>query len=123
MLFPNSAVDFNDVIDGNTTTILIGESYYGFWADSESCCVAIATKLDRHYAGEPVQGDSFFNGVWFAGNDPVHRRFTFGAQHRGVTPFAMVDGSTKTISSTIDRGVFRALLTRNGREHITDPRF
>lgn len=122
-LYPNSAVGFVDVADGLSTTILLGESYYGFWADSESCCVAVATKLDRHSAGEPVSGDSFFNAVWFARNEAEHRRFTFGSNHPGTTGFAMVDGSAKNIAVLIDRGVFMALMTKNGRENISNPNF
>ncbi len=123
MLYPNSAVGFHDVLDGMSTTILLGESYYGFWSDSESCCVAGATKIDRHFAGEAVKGDALFNGVWFSASDSKHRRMTFGSLHSGVTAFAMVDGSTKSIGTQIDRELFLALMTRHGREHIDNPGF
>ena len=122
MLYVNSAVGFNDVTDGTTTTFMIGDSYFGFWADGDSCCVGGATAQDRAAAGEPVFGDALTGGTWVSASNG-NRRFSFGATHPGSIAFAMVDGSTKTIAVTIDRNVFLALMTRNGRENIGDQRF
>lgn len=122
MLYVNSAVGFNDVTDGTGTTFMIGDSYFGFWADAESCCVGGATAADRLTAGEPVIGDALTGGTWNSASNG-NRRFSFGATHPGVIAFAMVDGSTKTIAVGIDRNVFMALMTRNGRENIGDQKF
>ncbi len=122
MLYVNSSVGFNDVVDGTTTTFMIGDSYFGFWGDADSCCVGGATAADRAAAGEPVIGDSLTGGTWISASNG-NRRFSFGSTHNGATCFAMVDGSTKTIAVTIDRNVFLALMTRNGRENIGDQKF
>ncbi len=122
MLYVNSAVGFNDVVDGTTTTIMIGDSFFGFWNDAESCCVGGATLADRTAAGEAVTGDALTGGTWVSASNG-NRRFSFGATHPGSIAFAMVDGSTKTIAVTIDKNVFMALMTRNGRENIGDQKF
>jgi len=123
MLYLNSAVAFRDVSDGTTTTLFMGDSYYGFWADGTSCCVAGATLSYRNAVGEQVFGDELTGGVWLSSGSAGDYRFSFGSQHGDVICFAMVDASTKTIARTIDRNVFMALLTRNGHENITDPNF
>jgi prepilin-type N-terminal cleavage/methylation domain-containing protein len=123
MLYLNSAVSFRDVTDGTTTTLMLGDSFYGFWGDGTSCCVAGADAAYRANVGETVFGDPLTGGVWLSGGNAGDYRFSFGSQHGDVICFAMVDASTKTIPRTIDRTVFMALLTRNGRENITDQNF
>ncbi len=91
MLYVNSSVGFNDVVDGTTTTFMIGDSYFGFWGDADSCCVGGATAADRAAAGEPVIGDSLTGGTWISASNG-NRRFSFGSTHNGATCFAMVDG-------------------------------
>lgn len=123
MLYLNSSVAFRDVTDGTTTTMMMGDSYYGFWADGTSCCVAGAPPGFRAQIGETVFGDELTGGVWLSGGNAGDYRFSFGSQHGDVICFAMVDASTKSIAKSIDRTVFLALLTRNGRENIADPNF
>jgi len=123
MLYLNSSVAFRDVSDGTTTTLMLGDSYYGFWADGTSCCVAGAPNGFRAQIGETVFGDELTGGVWLSGGNAGDYRFSFGSQHGDIICFAMVDASTKTIARTIDRTVFLALMTRNGRENISDQNF
>lgn len=123
MLYLNSAVAFRDVTDGTTTTIMLGDSYFGFWADGTSCCVAGADANYRATVGEVVTGDPLTGGVWLSAGGAGDFRFSFGSQHGDVICFAMVDASTKTISRNIDRNVLMALFTRNGRENISDQNF
>jgi prepilin-type N-terminal cleavage/methylation domain-containing protein len=123
MLYLNSSVSFRDVTDGTTTTLILGDSFYGFWGDGTSCCVAGAPNGFRSQIGEQVFGDELTGGVWLSGGNPGDYRFSFGSQHGDVICFAMVDASTKSISRNIDRNTFLALLTRNGRENIADPNF
>ena len=118
MMYLNSATQFRDAIDGTTTTIILGETFLGGWADGESCCVGVATAPDRAQVGEMVVGDAYMGAHWNAAGSG-HHRFSFGSQHGGVINFAFVDGGTRSISKSIDDGIFAALVTRNGRENIT----
>ena len=105
MFYQNSQVDFRDCQDGTTQTFLFGESLFGFWGDSYSCCARAR------------DDQANFNAHWLGGNN-IHF-FGFGSFHGEVANFALVDASVHSISKTIDTGVFRALCTRNGRETIT----
>lgn len=122
MLFVNSSVGFGDVGDGVSMTILIGESYLGFWADAESCCVGGATAADRTAANEQVLGDALTGGHWLSSSNTNHR-FSWGSMHSGVFIAGMVDGSTKPLGTNMDRNVLMAIMTRNGRENIGDQKF
>lgn len=129
MLYANSSTSFRDVTDGTTTTFMMGDSYFGFWADGASAFVGGAVNGYRSAIGETVVGDELTGGVWVAGGgdprDPnsSNYRFTFGSQHGDIMCFAMVDASTKTISRSIDRNTFLFLMSRNGRENISDQNF
>ncbi len=114
MFFRNSELEFRDVTDGETYTLLFGESVYGFWGDRYSCCVAgraTFENFDTYWPGQPdpcgqAAGTSFF--------------FDFGSFHDGGVCFTLVDGSSRLISKSIDTQIFRALCTRYGREPIPD---
>jgi len=116
MFYQNSQVNFRDVQDGTTQTFLFGESQYGFWADSYSCCARarddLLTPGDTPNFDTAWQGPAPQNGQpgWF---------LSFGSFHTDVVNFAMVDGSAKSIAKNIDTNVFHALCTRNGRETIS----
>lgn len=116
IFFRNSAVGFNDIIDGTTTTIMFGETPFGgFWGDSYACCA-------RARDDQPN-----FDAYWSVPNDPncpadlpEVQFFGFGGPHVDVCIFAFADGHAQTVSKNIDTDVFRALCTRNGRENISE---
>jgi prepilin-type N-terminal cleavage/methylation domain-containing protein len=114
MYFGNSRMEFRDVTDGTGVTFLIGESPFGFWGDRYSCCVA-------GRGGFPN-----FDTYWTGGPDPCSTAagsavfFDFGAFHDAGSNFAMVEGSTRTVSKLIDTNIFRALCTRFGSEPIPE---
>jgi prepilin-type N-terminal cleavage/methylation domain-containing protein/prepilin-type processing-associated H-X9-DG protein len=128
MLYPNSFVTMRDVIDGTTTTILLGDSIYGFWADGYSCCVRVRNDLKT----DPTNPQSnvyrqLFDDYWLdydMNNNPTGLQFfSYGSTHGDVVNIGFVDGSTKSISKVIDANIFQALSTRNGRENIADSTF
>jgi prepilin-type N-terminal cleavage/methylation domain-containing protein len=119
MMYLNSSTRFRDVTDGASTTIMLGETFLGGWADGESCCVGVASSGDRAKAGEQIVGDPYTGSHWPAAGTG-HHRFSFGSQHGDIINFAMVDGATRSLSKSIDDGLFWALNTRNGREHISN---
>lgn len=115
MFYQNSQVNFRDVMDGTTQTLLFGETLFGFWGDSYSCCARAKDDITT------PQNSPNFDTYWLSPNPtsgPINF-FGFGSFHTDVCNFAMADGSSKSIAKNIDTNVFRSLCTRNGRETIS----
>ena len=113
VLYLNSAVRFGDITDGTSTTLLVGDTLFGFWGDGYSCCARIRDdqpEFDGYWAMDSASGDT---------NSQL-QFFGFGSWHGDVTQFAMCDGSSRPMSKGIDKGVLRALATRNGGERVSD---
>lgn len=101
-----------DVLDGTSTTFLIGEdvpahnhhsaAYYanGDWA---SCHAPL------NYLPSPPTPDDWPNVV------------SFRSRHSGGAHFCLADGSVVFISQAVDHGLYRALSTKNGSESVTLP--
>jgi hypothetical protein len=97
MLSENSFVRIRDVIDGSANTIMAGEVAAGYraWGDPQNF-------------RDPADGIR-------------HDAATFGGPgNPGGTLFQFVDGSVRTISSTVDPEVLKALATRNGGEIVSE---
>jgi prepilin-type N-terminal cleavage/methylation domain-containing protein len=111
MLYRNSAVKMSDVSDGHSNTILLGDSLYGFWADGFSCCVRVWNDSTH-----PDLWDTYWSvPVTTTQGTIINLRFfSFGSAHGDLNNFALVDGSTRTVSKRIDPSVFKAISTRNG---------
>lgn len=97
MFGPMSAINFRDVTDGTTQTLLIAESLFAFWADGYTCC-----------AGERADKNPLFDAF-----DPSDNYWGFGSWHKDLLNVAMVDGSSRNINKNIDRAVFRRIAMRN----------
>jgi len=102
--YPDSSTRIGDITDGTSNTLLIGDSRFGFWADGTSCCARF--RDDR-------QTPTDFNGYWAVDDTVGLLQFvSFGSQHDDVVNFALCDGSTRSISTTIDKTLLRKLATR-----------
>jgi prepilin-type N-terminal cleavage/methylation domain-containing protein len=121
MMYQDSAVSFRMVRDGESNTLLVGESLMGFWGDGNSCCARIADDdnnniSDRGTDGAiPTMRPSTFDTYWTASG--IHF-FGFGSWHPDTCNFALVDGSTRAISKNVDFRIMKALATREGGERV-----
>ncbi len=97
MFGPHSVVNFRDVTDGETQTILLGETLFAFWADGYTCC-----------AGERPDKNPVLDAY-----DPNDNYWGFGSWHKDICQIALVDGSSRAINKSINRDIFRRLVMRN----------
>ena len=121
MMFQDSAVGFRMIRDGESSTLLIGESLMGFWGDGNSCCARVADdnnddQPDRGTDGvyatmRPATFDTFWttSGIHF---------FGFGSWHVDTCNFALADGSSRGISKNVNFKILKALSTRENNERI-----
>jgi len=124
MLYPNSAVRMQDVTDGTSQTLLMGDSRFGLWADGSSCCA--------RFRNDRLDFDSYwqiYNAVLnSAGNeyplintdvvDPL-QFFSFGSTHENACVFAFADGSSRPIVKNIDASILRKLATRGAGDIVS----
>lgn len=111
--YMNSAIGSSGVSDGNTNTIMFGESQFGFWGDALSCCVRIPAVSENRPPFDWTTGPITSSGSTYA-------FFGFGSWHSQAANFTMADGSARPITKTIDLNILNALGTRNGREQLGD---
>ncbi|HPM84727.1 MAG TPA: DUF1559 domain-containing protein [Candidatus Anammoximicrobium sp.] len=140
---PNSAptagqepVKMADVLDGTSNTIFFGErghvdpvfdtlaaanggqqviGQYGFWHSAGGLAIVDATMTTLaplNYRADAAQ-------IW--NNSACLRTTAFGSLHPGGANFALVDGSVRFISDSVDTTVYRALSTRAGGETMSLP--
>jgi prepilin-type N-terminal cleavage/methylation domain-containing protein/prepilin-type processing-associated H-X9-DG protein len=102
--YRNSLINFSEISDGTSFTVLMGEVREGTWPDAPSCCVR--TTLDRKLNFPLVASNRTYWTYW-------------SSLHNGVLNFAKCDGSVSSIKATIRRDVLVHLMTRAGGEPIT----
>jgi prepilin-type N-terminal cleavage/methylation domain-containing protein len=140
----NSSTSDRTIKDGSTSTILFGESQFGFWGDAMSAVARVpfsppppGTAEARPafdwigpnpmpppgQAGGPQasgQASTELGGPSNVGGGPIYMIFGFGSMHVDVANFAMADGSARPISKNINPVIFSQLATISGGEKISD---
>lgn len=117
MGYMNSSVKQRDVRDGNSNTIMFGESQYGFWGDALSCCARIPAPSEQQAGKAAIDWNS---GILQVPSMPPSSTvvFGFGSWHGDLVNFGMCDGSAKSISKSIDVVILNQLGTKAGGEQI-----
>jgi prepilin-type N-terminal cleavage/methylation domain-containing protein len=120
VLYPSSAVRIQDISDGTSNTLLMGDGGFGFWGDGSSCCARFRNDMTgiTSSGGQdlPIDFDTTWSGTTMpspgAGTTFNIRFFGFGSQHDQAVIFALADGSVRPISKVVDRSLIRLLAMR-----------
>jgi prepilin-type N-terminal cleavage/methylation domain-containing protein len=130
VLFLNSRVRYDDVFDGSSHTIFVGE----FQRNADDLGWASGTRGTLRNGGLSINtsptGSPYYNDpTWQPDNggdgeglvpgisvpdapDPALKVYGFGSWHAGGGQFGMGDGSVRFISENIGRGVYEQILDR-----------
>lgn len=137
---PKHRIQFADVTDGLSQTVLFGELLSGgyeeprraIWNDASSLEVLRPEVLGaRCEAATAIMGYSNRTALWMFGHPgqtlydhtlAPNRKFctyvlTSSSAHVGGAHFAKCDGSVQFFASSIDPSLWRAMGTRDGGEH------
>lgn len=111
LLFLNSKITYNEIEDGSSKTILVGEAL----TDPEGLGWVSGTRATLRNTGmieEPKRsGDPVLVAEDETDDDTPESLYVggFGSYHPGVVPFGFADGSSRSIDAGIDREVLHQL--------------
>lgn len=104
IMYRNSLTNLSEISDGTSNTCLIGETLQGTWAQASDCCVR--TTIDRQI-NRPIRSNGVnYSTYWMS-------------KHPSLVNFAMCDGSTRSITSQINKNVLVKMMTRAGGEALS----
>lgn len=100
----NSQVTMADITDGVSSTVLMGETLSGDWAEATNCCVR--TDMNRTINKPIVVGGVVYKTYWMS-------------MHPNLVNFLKCDGSVAPVTNQINKTVLIKMMTRNGGEAIS----
>lgn len=126
VLFRNQPLNFASMLDGTSTTFLVGERGFRLgdatWTGAITGAVIVPDGRDGVGTGPPESASSLILGHSGDGHSPGERRShvnQFFSEHQGGVHFVFVDGHVSFMSSSTDYRIYQALTTRNGNEAIS----
>ena len=125
LLFLNSRIRFDDILDGSSHTLLVSEHIFDE-PDPNNGVSPIelgwpsGTRATLRNTGRKIEQFPMQRITGLAEDEPAEKGPLFvggfGAYHPGVAVAGMGDGSTRGLSFTIDREVLQAIGSRAGGE-------
>lgn len=113
VMMHNVAIRLQDITDGTSSTLMIGEHKTRADLDWHSTWVGVAAGGE-----EPYQ--RILGVTDHVPNSPANHIDDFSSHHATGSYFVMGDGRVRLITSNIDEDVFKKLATRAGREPVAD---
>ncbi len=117
VMFLNSAIRYEDIMDGSSNTIFVGEKFIDpddlGWASGTRSSLRNTSSLNNDLAFDPTPPGDFVAG------DPTAVG-GFGSFHAGGAQFAFGDGSVRFLSETLDTEIFQSLGHRSDGKLIGD---
>lgn len=114
VLFLNSGVQFDEITDGLSTTVMVGEKLI----NGEATGWAVGTRAMLRNGGSDLNSEGFnaTNNQRFAGGKPGTPPTAlvggFTSSHGVGSNFLFADGSVKFIGRNVFRGVYHGMLNR-----------
>jgi len=108
VFYGNSKTRFRDIIDGTSSTIILGESSAELGSSIWHGVIPEAAEAEARIVGSADH----------VPNAPEHHFEDFSSRHPGGAYFTMAYGSVRIITEFVDIDVYRALATRHNGEVI-----